>query len=309
MSLGILILLMLITGQSAATELWIDDRPSKGSAAEVDGADKVVYIHQGEFADPRGSQDPSVRQVERTAGVVDTSGGWVDAEVIEDRILFTTPHKGHHWVYLEERYVDGDTLEVGLSKYRFYNRQGDIQESLLKEIRGRTNESKYGRDPVPAVPFEVVLQKPLQDHHVSCCIYSGDRIRAKVYHRQKPLSIVSLQTISDSGWSARFGSDEQGLVTFEIPRYQYRESGSRRGAKQYLLLVAETRIDEAGVFNNQPYQQIHYRMSLPIDFRPSPLEWAAKLPAFALLIGVALLSGFATFLYRLRIRRRRMVCT
>ncbi len=309
--LPLLICILVLFGiaQNAFAELWIDNRPEDGSAVEAHGAHKVLYIHQGDFAAPDGSRGSTDQRIERTAGVVDTSGEWIDAEIIDETIQFTAPHKGHHWVYLQERYVKGDTLEVGLSKYRFYNRQGDVKESLLKEIRGRTNESKYARDPVPAVPFEVVLQKPLQDHHISCCLYSGDRIRARVYHRQKLLNAVTLRTISDSGWSARFDSDEQGLVTLEIPRYRYRESGSRRGTKQYLLMVAETRIDEAGVFKNQPYRKIHYRMSLPIDFRSSPLEWAAKLPAFALLVGVVLLSGFGVFLYRLKIRRCRLVCT
>jgi hypothetical protein len=307
--LGISILILFTFAQSACAELWVDNRPGDKSAVDAHGAEKVLYIHRGDFTGSDGSRDSIDRVVERTAAVVDTSGNWIDAEVIEDTIQFTTPQKGYHWVYLQERYVEGDTLEVELSKYRFYNRHGDVKESLLKEIRGRTNESKYGREPVATVPFEVVLQKPLQDHHISCCLYSGDRIRARVYHQQKPLNAVTLKTFSDSGWSARFNADDQGLVTFEIPRYRYRESGSRRGAKQYILMLAETRIDEAGVFQNQPYRQIHYRMSLPIDFRPSPLEWAAKLPAFALLIGVVLLSGFGVFLYRLKIRKRRLICT
>ncbi|MEJ2407530.1 MAG: hypothetical protein P8171_25360 [Candidatus Thiodiazotropha sp.] len=114
-----------------------------------------------------------------------------------------------------------------------------------------------------------------------------------------------LRTLSDSGWRAEFEADEDGLASFEIPRYRYSDSGSRRRNKQYLLITADYQVEEPGTFQGKPYRQMHYRVSRPIDFRPSPLEWAAKLPAFLLLGGVILVTGFGVFLYRLRLRRRR----
>jgi hypothetical protein len=300
-----LLVTLVLSSQCVRGELWISPVPLTGEPQRAAStADKVLYIGEGTY--PDGTPAAVGREgVERSALVIGPDDQVAPARVRDDRIQFHAPLKGHHWVFLQQRSLQGETLQVEVAKYRFYNRQGDVGESLLKEIRGRTNESKYGRPPVAAVPFEIVLQKPQQAHHISCCLYSGDRVRARLYYRQQALQAFSLRTLSDSGWRAEFEADEDGLASFEIPRYRYSDSGSRRRNKQYLLITADYQVEEPGTFQGKPYRQMHYRVSRPIDFRPSPLEWAAKLPAFLLLGGVILVTGFGVFLYRLRLRRRR----
>lgn len=290
-------------------DLWITPTPTSGGHGDAaTSAEKVLTIRRGRFPDGLGEPTAKGAASETQAFLVDPEAQVTEAAVAGERIRFRAPLKGQHWVYLLQRRLDGETLEIELTKYRFYNRQGDVQASLLKEIRGRTNDSKYGRPPMAKVPFEIVLQKPEQDHHISCCLYSGDRVRLKFYLDQQGLTGTPAGIRSESGWQARFEPDDDGVVRFEIPRYRYSDSSERHGNKHYLLITAEKTVAAEGTFQGQPYRRIHYRTSQPIDYRPSPLEWAAKLPAFLLLGGVILVTGFGIFLYRLRVRRRRLDC-
>ncbi len=306
---GMLLALALGSRLALGGDLWIADAgKSDRSAGMAASPEKHLRILQGSFPATAKTPAAAAGEVASSVFVVDPDDQVTQGRVERGEILFRAPLKGHHWVYLQQQRLQGDALEVNLSKYRFYNRQGDVQEALLKEIRGRTNDSKYGRPPLPAIPFEIVLQKPQQDHHISCCLYSGDRVRLKLYQAQQPITAGAVRIDSDSGWSARLVPDETGLISFEIPRYRYSESESRRGNKQLLLITADYEVETQGEFQGAPYRRIHYRMSLPIDFRPSPLEWAAKLPAFLLLGGVLLITGFGVFLYRVKVRRRRLAC-
>jgi hypothetical protein len=290
-------------------DLWISPTPATGKPMETaSSADKLLYIQHGAYPDSVTRQYPPGTISESEAFLVDPNDERQPAQIEGNLIRFRAPLKGQHWVYLQERRLNGDTLEIETSKYRFYNRKGDVKESVLKEIRGRTNDSKYDRPPVAGMPLEIVLLKPEQDHHISCCLYSGDRVRLKLYLDQQALTRTAASIRSESGWQARFDTDNNGVMKFEIPRYRYSASSERRNKKQYLLITAEHRVESAGSFQGQPYRQIHYRTNHPIDFRPSPLEWAAKLPAFLLLGGILLITGFGVFLYRLKIRRRRLVC-
>lgn len=108
-------------------------------------ADKTLHIRHGSYPGYIPNESESNSTTERKALVVDTNNRVSEASIIDDQIRFRASLKRYHWVNLQVRTLQGETLEVNLSKYRFYNRQGDMQKSLLKEVRDRTIDSKYGR--------------------------------------------------------------------------------------------------------------------------------------------------------------------
>ncbi|WP_201345051.1 hypothetical protein [Thiohalobacter sp. COW1] len=304
--LGLMALLALCPA-SASASIWLSQAdPASGCCTSSNSPDKTFYIVSGEY--PKGALYTSSTSgsEDTVAYAVDPGGKIHDAYVDGSAIHFRAPLQGHHWLFYQQRELRGDTLHVSLAKYRFYNQHGDAGESILKEIRGRTIDSKFGRPPVEVIPFEIILQKPLQDHHISCCMYSGDTVRLKIFHDQQPLSDVPVKVVTDTGWSAalRPGADE--MVSFEIPRNTYVDTTKDKHHKQHLLITADYAVDAEGSYQGQPYRRVHYSTTEPIDFGPSPLEWAAKMPAFLVVFAVILVCGFGVFLYRLWIRKRRL---
>lgn len=303
---GLLALLVLWPTQASAS-MWISQTdPGSGCCPNADAPDRTFYIVSGEYPHGRLHTGADAGNGDAAAFVADMQGDIRNVPINGSTIRFRTPLEGHHWLFCQHRELRGDTLHVTLAKCRFYNKYGDVGESVLKEIRGRTIDSKYGRPPLKAVPFEIILQKPLSTHHIACCIYSGDTIRLKIFHDQQPLPDAAVQVITETGWSATLLPGTDNLVSFEIPRNTYIDITEDKYHKEQMLIMADYTLKAAGSFKGQPYQRIHYSMTRPVDFGPSPLEWAAKMPAFFLVFAVIFVCGFGIFLYRLRIKKRRL---
>ncbi len=302
-----IIVLLVLTPAVAGASIWLSqEEPSSGCCPKSDSPDNTFYIVHGDY--PNGSVYTSsdAGAGDATAYAVGPNGKVHAAHIDGNTVRFRAPLQGHHWVFYQHRELHDDTLQVSLAKYRFYNKYGEVEKSVFKEVRGRTIDSKYGRPPVKNAPFEIVLQKPIQEHHISCCIYSGDIVRLKVFLNQNPIHNASVKVITSSGWSTTLQPDSDGMASFEIPRDRYVDITKDRYHREYMLIQADYTADATGDFQGRPYRHIHYRMTQPIYFGPSPLEWAAKMPAFLLAFSVLLVSGFGIFLYRLLIKKRRL---
>lgn len=299
--------LLWFCSASANTSIWLSqEEPKSGCCPKSDSPDNTFYIVNGDYPNGAVYTSSAAAAGEATAYAVDPNGKVHTATIDGSTVRFRAPLQGHHWMFYQHRELRDDTLHVSLAKYRFYNKYGEVEKSLLKEVRGRTIDSKYDRPPVKDVPFEIVLQRPIQEHHISCCIYSGDIVRLRVFLKQSPLQDVPIKVITGTGWSAEIRPEPDGIASFEIPRDKYVDISKDRYHKEYLLIQADYTTDSSGSFQGQPYQYIHYRMTQPIYFGPSPLEWAAKMPAFLVVFAVILVSGFGIFLYRLVIKKRRL---
>ena len=303
---GLAILLALAPAMSGAA-IWLSqDEPASGCCNKSDSPDKIFYIVNGDY--PNGSVYTSsdAGAGVATAYAVDPNGKAHTATIDGSTVNFRAPLHGHHWIFYQHSELRDDTLHISLAKYRFYNKNGEVEKSLLKEVRGRTIDSKYGRPPIKEVPFEIVLQKPIQEHHISCCMYSGDIVRLKVFLKQNPIQNAPVKVITSTGWSADLHIGPDDIASFEIPRNKYVDITKDRYHREYMLIQADYTVNTAGSFQGRPYRHIHYRMTQPVYFGPSPLEWAAKMPAFLLVFAVILISGFGIFLYRLLIKKRRL---
>lgn len=302
-----LMALIVLWSAQASASIWLSQAdPASGCCTGADSPDKSFYIVRGEYPNGTLREGTDTENGDAAAYVVDMQGNIRDAHVNGSTIRFRAPLESHHWVFYQHRELRGDTLHVALAKYRFYNKYGDVGKSISKEIRGRTIDSKFGRPPVKAVPFEIILQRPLRQHHISCCLYSGDTVRLKVFHDQHPLPDAAVKVVTETGWSAVLHPGTDNLVSFEIPRNTYVDITKDKYHKEHMLIMADYTLNSAGSYQGRPYQRIHYSMTRLVDFGPSPLEWAAKMPAFLLVFAVMLVCGFGIFLYRLWIKKRRL---
>lgn len=298
-----LLLTVCVNTTWADDSVWIG-KPSNNAHVHGGHGDGGSYIVlQGDY--PNGNALDDEAGVDDSALLVDPEGQTQPANFMPGMLHYKTPLKGHHWLFFERRRVADDTLDVTLAKYRFYNAKGDVRDSVVKEIRGRTIDSKFDRPPLEALPFELVMLPPEKEHHISCCLFSGDLARVRVYYRQQPLAGATLQLTTNDGWQHQLKSDADGIAAFELPLTTRVNTEREKFAKRTILITAHYDAEESGSLNGQPYHQVRYTMTMPIMFHPSALEWAAKAPAFALVVVVVLVLGLGIFLYRLRLRKRR----
>lgn len=294
----------LFSPHPAGAALWLAKKPPAGAAPAADvPAQHTFYLVTGSF--PAGAllQHPGRVYADIRAHLVDPTGTVTAAEMGDGRVRVKTPLKGHHWLFVVGRRVQDGVLHSEGAKFRFYNAEGSVEDSVLREIRGRTIDSKYGRAPVAAVPYELILQEPERDHHISCCLFSGDTIHLKVFRDGAPTAGDRVTVTTDTRWRLALRTGGEGAAAFEIPRPTYTDTTEERMKKLYMLLSAEHEEQAAGILGGSRYDRVHYSQTRPVMFHPSALEWAAKMPAFLTMVIVAVVFGFGVFLHRRRRRR------
>ncbi|MDD2370168.1 MAG: hypothetical protein PHQ90_12770, partial [Sulfuricurvum sp.] len=158
-------------------------------------------------------------------------------------------------------------------------------------------------EPLSQLSFELVMEKPIKKHHINCCLYSGDIAPFRVYYKGDIQKEIPLRVSMESGWSNVVQPDQEGLVSFEIPRNSYAETEKDKKHSEKMIVEASYDVNESGVYDGGQYRSVHYVMTLPLSFAPSPLEYESRTLGFATAIGVMLV--FSLGLYYNRRRKRK----
>ncbi len=278
--------LLLLFALTAHASLWIENVPKKG-----------LLVQGGDFPKAQAQQieDADVY-------VMDMQNTLLQGAVNGSKISVDMPQIGSYYVYLQSRQVIDDVLHVTLLKTRIYNREADLSKSLLKEIRGKSM-THYDIKPCDRVAMDMSMLRPIKNHHINCCLYSGDIARFKLYFKGALHQDIALHVSTEQGWSKRVYADKEGIVSFEIPRDHYVDTFTKKRASEALLIEANYESDEAGSYNNMPYHKTHYYLSERFSFHTAPLEYSSKVPAYLTVVGVMI--AFSLGLFYLRRRRRR----
>lgn len=232
----------------------------------------------------------------------------MDNKIIEqsikgEKISFAPLYKGNYHLFFEQKYVQDEILHVTLSSLRVYNKEGEIAKSLLKEVRGKTNDSQYGREPLAQLPFEIIMERPIRKHHINCCLYSGDIAPFKVYYKGKLQKNIPLKVTMETGWTNVIKPSDDGVVSFEIPRNTYAKTEKEEKYSEKMVIEAVYKVNESGAYNGEAYHAAEYTMTMPLSFGSSPLEYESKFLGFATAIGVMLV--FSLGLYYNRRKKRK----
>jgi len=219
------------------------------------------------------------------------------------KISFVPLYKGNYHLFFEQKYVEGGVLRVTLSSLRVYNKEGNITKSVLKEIRGKTINSQYAREPLAQLPFEIIMERPIKKHHINCCLYSGDIAPFKVYYKGELKKNIPLKVTMETGWTNVIKPSNDGVISFEIPRNTYNKREEEKKYSEKMIVEAEYKVNQSGVYNGEAYHDIEYTMTMPLTFSPSPLEYESKALGFATAIGVML--AFSLGLYYNRRKKRK----
>jgi hypothetical protein len=281
--------------------IWLDEVKKKSccKSADQDSGVKVFGIKKGTLQENTKEHDIKnaivyIRDTDRVVTEHNVTGG---------KISFVPTYKGGYHLYFEQKTVQEGVLRINLSSLRVYNKEGNISQSLLKEVRGKTNDSHYDHEPLSQLPFELVMEKPIKKHHINCCLYSGDIAPFSVYYKGKALKGIPLRVSMESGWNNSVQPDEEGMVSFEIPRTTYAKSEKEKKRSEKMIVEASYDVNESGEYDGEHYHSVHYVMTLPLSFGASPLEYESRTLGFATAIGVMLV--FSLGLYYNRRKKRK----
>lgn len=281
--------------------LWLDESKKKSCCK---GGDKESGIK--EFIIKKGTlgENEKVQDLKNTKLYIrDMENRITEQNITGGKIAFSPIYKGNHHLFFEQKSVRDGVLHVDLSSLRVYSKEGNIAKSLLKEIRGKTNDSQYGLEPIAQLPFQIIMERPIRRHHINCCLYSGDIAPFKIYYNGKIQKEIPLRVSMESGWNATIQPDEEGVVSFEIPRSTYATTEKEKKRSEKMIVEASYEVNASGSYEGQPYKSVVYVMSLPLSFGASPLEYESKVLGFATAIGVMLV--FSLGLYYNRRRKRK----
>jgi len=286
---------------SANESLWLDEAKKK-KCCEV----KSDLSPQKEFSLKSGSLHKNEKLKDLSGSILyirDMDGKIEEHNLTGSKITFIPQYKGNYHLFVERRSVQDGTLNVELSSLRMYNKEGNISCSWGKEVRGKTSDSRYLSEPLPQLPFQLIMEKSIHRHHINCCLYAGDIAPFKVYYKGELLHDVPLSVEMESGWTNVIEPSDEGTVSFEIPRSTYAPDKGDKKRSEKLLVSASYDTNESGVFEGNTYSKVHYTMTIPLSFGNSPLEYESKSLAFATVIGVMLV--FSLGLYYNRRRKRK----
>jgi len=222
----------------------------------------------------------------------------IEQNINGKKISFTPLHKGSYHLFFEQKSVEGGILHVALSSLRVYNKEGNITKSIIKEIRGKTIDSKHTKEPLSQLPFEVIMERPIRKHHINCCLYSGDIAPFKVYYKGELQKNIPLKITMETGWTNIIKPSNDGVISFEIPRNTYAKTEKEKKHSEKMIVEAIYKVNESGIYNGESYHDIEYVMSMPLSFGPSPLEYESKFLGFATAIGVMLVFSLGLYYNR-----------
>jgi hypothetical protein len=286
-----IIYLLLITSLFSNTSTWIQQKSKKDANGYYQ---KDFLLLEGTF--PKGI---ILKQLHNpTLQLRHIDGEVFNREFINGKIPFNMPYKGSYHIFLQDTYVENDTLYINLYKTRIYNKDGDIQDAILKEIRGKTVGMHYGKEPFDNTAFEMIIQKPIKQHHINCCLYSGDILPIKLYLYQKQQNNIPIKVTTQKGWVNEIIPNKKGDISFEIPRNTYTDITKKKRLKETMLLEATKTIQKNGNFHGQPYSKVIYYTSIPLEFTTSPLEYSSKTAGFYVVIGVMLVFSLGLYYNR-----------
>jgi hypothetical protein len=279
--------------------IWLEEIKAKSCcAAEVKKSNiKEFNIKKGDLQNNETVHDLKNAKLY----IRDMNDQIIEQNINGKKISFTPLHKGSYHLFFEQKSVQNGILHVTLSSLRIYNKEGNITKSVLKEIRGKTIDSKRIKEPLTQLPFEIIMERPVRKHHINCCLYSGDIAPFKVYYKGGLQKNIPLKVSMETGWTNVIKPSDDGVISFEIPRNTYAEKEKKYSEK--MIVEAIYTVNESGIYDDKAYHTIEYIMSMPLSFGPSPLEYESKFLGFATAIGVMLVFSLGVYYNRRKKRK------
>jgi hypothetical protein len=208
-------------------------------------------------------------------------------------LSFEMPRQGYYRLYLTNRKLQGDTLNVNVAKAEITNfgHGGDEEEKAKAMLASRFLES---------APLEIVRERN-PDEKLYFQLKSGEDQAFIVLKNGLPHQGARVRFVSHQGWSKEAVSDEQGRVSFQVIRDYFPPwDDFQKRFKATYLVIAEANAAETGKYKDQPYTGVRYQASLAGNYYPSPNDYLSYAWGLGVGLVIVLFCGVAVYLYRRR---------
>ena len=206
---------------------------------------------------------------------------------------FEMPQEGFYNLYLVERFVEGDVLNVVVTKAEVLKHNcSKGHDHVLENMPPKSFEE---------IPFELLRERiPGEDFHTN--ISSGDDVTFKVLYKRRPAFNADVKFITRKGWAKSAITDMNGNVTYELIRDHYPSIWSKfeKRKSEDSIVVAEYRVEEKGIYKGKHFDRIRYVSTLPGKYYPSKQEYTSYVYGLSLLAFTLAFSAAGAYIYRSR---------
>jgi hypothetical protein len=269
-------------------------RSSHGGPVEVGkrGAyNKRLWLRKGE--DPLGAS--YVKHSQAPLILLEPNGDTKELAFLNKGyadILFPMPSEGFYNLFMIDKKVQDDTLQLSVVK----------KESLNHSCRAGHDHVKSMISPnlYEKAPLDIIRER-FDRENFHTLMTSGDIVSFKIFRYGKPLAGVAVTLITQKGWQKTLKSDADGRVSFEMIRDYYPSwhEFKKRNMETYVV-VAKYESEVSGEHEGVPYKSIHLKATAQGNYYPSTRDYQSYL--YGLLIGLFALfaSGIIIYIYRKR---------
>lgn len=299
----ILLWTLLMQPAFAAKVHWLSDTPPDRESAKRlrdvhggpvlvgrDGAyTKMLWLREGEDIE----QSPYIFASQLQLLLMDPEGKIKETTFEGQKhsfVAFKMPDEGFYNLYMIEKSVDQETLNVKVAK----------AEALKHNCREGHDDMQAKMPPkhFDAAQFEIIRERlPKEDFHTR--ITSGDTVSFLVLYRGKPAGGATVKLITQKGWSKSIKTDQEGRAAFMMIRDYYPPwEEFDRHHRESFLAVADYVIQESGSHEGSTYQKVHCQATMQVNYYPSPRDYQSYL--YGLLVGLfaMILAGAGIYVYR-----------
>lgn len=208
------------------------------------------------------------------------------------------PAHGANNVYVVEQSVEENRLLVRTAKW-----------ITMHHSCGWGHDAKFDKtQTIPqtlnTIPLEVHINK-LWDTNFHASVTSGEQLIITVLLYGKAVAGARLTLTTEQGWSKQITTDVNGMAPLQMIRDYYPSSwtGFRRSYRGKFLVTAEYDLEQAGEYNNKPYERISYIATLPWKYSPSKQDYSSY--RYGLLVAVLTMTVSGVGIYAYRERRKK----
>jgi hypothetical protein len=210
-----------------------------------------------------------------------------------DRFRFEMPQEGFYNLYLVEKFVAENTLNIVVTK-------AEVLKHQCSKGHDHTAE-KMSALSLDDVPFEIVRERTSgEDFHT--LISSGEDLTFRVLYKGGPAAEAHVRLITQKGWSKTVRTDKEGKVTYELIRDYYptlwEKFDDRK--RENSVIVAHYSADENGTYKGKPYKKVRYTATMTGSYYPSKQEYTSYLYGMSVLTFAFTASAAGIYIHRER---------
>ena len=227
--------------------------------------------------------------------IFDEDGKEVKGELLTNDlgfiITFPATKDGYYLIYLLQKYVKDDTLNISVAKVeRMFHSCRNGHDKALIRVEAKTYPEQ--------IPIEIVRER-LRGENLHTVIHPGDDVTFQVLLNKNPVEKSIIQMATQKGWIKKEITDNNGEATFQFIKDNITKMQElrRRAAYNYIITFQKI-IKQEGTFDNQKYSYINYTTTFSDNYTPSRAPYSSFVWALFVVLGSIILISLGIYFYR-----------